>query len=224
MSHTESITALIINYQTPHLTRMAVWSLRSLYPDLKILLIDNNSPHEMYTSLQQTADEAGGVELIRNDRNIHHGPALHQGIGMCETEWILLFDSDCIAYRAGFIEKMYDIVQGGAYMTGHLQYIDEYGYNANESTKNPIPYIHPRCALVNIPLYRNLPPFEKHGAPCMANQRAALKKKYRLEHFPVDLYVYHFARGTVDATGGYHLGMAGQLNRMKRIIRNIGRR
>ncbi len=224
MSPNDSITALIVNYQTPHLTRMAVWSLRSLYPELSIVLIDNNSSPDIYTSLQQTADEAGGVNLILNDRNVHHGPAMHQGIGLCNTDWVLLFDSDCIAYRTGFIEKMFNIAQDGAYMTGHLQHIDEHGYNANDRTKNPVPYIHPRCALLNVSLYHTLPPFEKHGAPCMTNQRAALKKQYRLEHFPADLYIYHFARGTIDATGSYHLGLSGQINKMKRLIRNIIRR
>ncbi|MFW6348276.1 MAG: glycosyltransferase family 2 protein [Cyclonatronaceae bacterium] len=210
-------TALIVNYRTPRLTHAAVWSLRSQYPALPVMLIDNASPAAERAQLKETAEQAGGVELLLNDENAHHGPALHQGMMRCPTPSALLFDSDCIAFRPGFLELMQQELANGAYICGAVQQVDAFGYNVPASADS-IPYAHPSCALLDVETYKQLPPFEKHGAPCITNQKAAFEQGFRAAHFDVPQYVYHIGRGTVNATGGYHLGTKGYLNKLRRLI------
>lgn len=211
------ITAVIVNYRTPTLTHAAVWSLRSQYPELPVLLIDNASPPADRARLQETAAQAGGTHLIMNEENVHHGPAMHQGVLRCNTRSALLFDSDCIAFRAGFLELMQQELRSGAYICGALQQVDAFGYNV-PAGPDSIPYAHPSCALIDVETYKKLPPFEKHGAPCISNQKAAYQQGFTAAHFDVSSYVYHIGRGTVEATGGYHLGMRGYLNKLRRLI------
>ncbi len=211
---TEDITAIIVNYRTPELTRMALWSLHSLYPDLKILLIDNNSPTAELTQIEKYLEHLKGVQLIKNKTNRHHGPAMDQALQMCRSRFALLFDSDCIAYRKGFIEAMKKAHGEDSYMTGEMQYLNHRGFNVSENEPERLPYIHPHCALINVEQYAGLPPFEKHGSPCFSNQKEANRRKLKLTDFPVDEYVYHIGRGTVNEIGGYKLGLPGYLNKI----------
>jgi hypothetical protein len=212
-----NITAIIVHYRTPLLAHAAVWSLRSLYPELPVMLIDNASPPAEQAQLRETAAQAGGIELICNTENAHHGPAMHQGMMRCKTPYALLFDSDCIAFRPGFLEVMHQELAGGAYICGAIQHIDDFGYNVPPSDAS-IPYAHPSCALVDVETYKQLPPFEKHGAPCISNQKAAHEQGFPATDFPVSQYVYHIGRATVKATGGYHLGAKGYLNKFRRLL------
>ena len=61
--------------------------------------------------------------------------------------------------------------------------------------------------------YLTLPPFERHGSPCLANMRAARAAGLALLDFPVDAYVRHLGRGTAGRHG-YRLGMRGRLNHL----------
>ncbi len=88
--------------------------------------------------------------------------------------WVLLFDTDCIAFRPGFLEALLAVATDApAYMAGMRIYVDSGGFNVPPGTPEAIPYVHPHCALVHRESYVTLPPFEKHGAPCLANERAA---------------------------------------------------
>ena len=40
-------------------------------------------------------------------------------------------------------------------------------------------------------LYLDLPPFERHGAPCLANMQAARTAGFGFIHFPVEEFVRH---------------------------------
>jgi hypothetical protein len=59
--------------------------------------------------------------------------------------------------------------------------------------------------------YLTLPPFRRHGAPCLHNMRAAVAAGLRLAHVPVEEYVQHEGRGTAGRYG-YGLGWKGKLN------------
>ncbi len=199
------VQAVIVNYGTPDLTRRAVWSLLSLYPDLGILVIDNASPDDSVALLSEEFQRSRAVRLLVNESNVHHGPAMDAGLRALEHDWILLFDSDAMAYRRGLVEGMMDTARiHSSYMVGELCFVNESGFNV-DSQKAGYPYVHPKCALVRRSAYLNLPPFERHGAPCLANQKAANAAGLALTHFPVDDYVFHHGRGTVDAHG-YGLG------------------
>jgi hypothetical protein len=73
------------------------------------------------------------------------------------------------------------------------------------------PYLRPICLLVRRDLYLTLPPFERHGAPCLRNMIAASQRGYALLHFPVEEYILHEGRGTAYRHG-YRLGWRGKVN------------
>ena len=65
--------------------------------------------------------------------------------------------------------------------------------------------------LIRSSIYKELPPFEHHGAPVAHNFYEAYKREYRMINFPVDEYIHHLHRGTVERFG-YGLGLKGKIN------------
>lgn len=212
-------TAVIINYGTPDLTRAAVWSLRSFYPSLPIVVVDNASPDDSKDRLADLASDAGGVTLMTPGGNLHHGPGLDFALRRVATRWVLTFDSDCVAYRGGFLEGMHALAesQPTAYMVGQLHHVDGDGFDVAAGATGGHRYVHPKCALVRREAYLVLPPFERHGAPCLANERAAASEGLALLDFPVRDYVLHLGEGTVRRFG-YGLGARSRLGRIKRAL------
>ena len=177
-------------------------------------MVENGSPDDSKSRLGALAKEVGGVTVLTSDANLHHGPGLDLALRRVTTPWVLLFDSDCIAYRGGFLEGMQAAADANpsAYMVGQLHHVDEDGFDGGT-----IPYIHPKCALVRREGYLVLPPFEKHGAPCLTNERAAAAEGLALLDFPVRDYVLHLGEGTVRRYG-YGLGAEGKIARLKRVL------
>jgi hypothetical protein len=217
---TVDTTAVIVNYGTPDLTRAAAWSLRSLYRDLPIVIVDNPSSHDSRSELAALGKEVGGVTLMTPAENLHHGPGLDYALHRVTTSWVLTFDSDCIAYRRGFLEGMRSAADADrdSYMVGQLHLVDSSGFDIAAGSIEAHAYIHPKCALVRREAYLVLPPFERHGAPCLANERAAAAEGLSLLDFPVRDYVYHLGEGTVRRFG-YGLGAASRLARLRRVLR-----
>jgi hypothetical protein len=149
--------------------------------------------------------------------NLHHGPGLDLALRRVTTPWVLTFDSDCIAYRGGFLQGMWSAAEAdpSAYMIGQLHRVDDDGFDAPAGAHA---YVHPKCALVRREAYLVLPPFERHGAPCVANERAAVAEGLSLVDFPVRDYVLHLGEGTVRRHG-YGLGAAGRVARLRRLLR-----
>ncbi len=217
------VAAAIVNHGTPDLTRMAVWSLRGHYPDLPITVVESGSADDSAERLRALADEVRPFTLVECAHNVHHGPGLDLAIRAMDAEWALVFDSDCILYRPGLLEAMLALPAApGAYMIGDVVTIDAMGYRPDGGAQETWAYVHPRCALVRRATYERLPPFEKHGVPCLANEKAAAAQGHPLVHFPVDAYVYHFGRGTA-ARHGYRLGWKGRLWELRHRLRRLGR-
>ena len=94
------VTAVVINFRTPDLTRRAVESFRSLLPALPLLLIDNGSDDESGRTLEQLRSRAPGkTTLILNRSNRHHGPAMDQALRTVDTPFVFFLDSDCEVFR-----------------------------------------------------------------------------------------------------------------------------
>ena len=213
------VTAIVVNYGTPDLTRATVWALRSFYPELRILVVENASPDGSAGKLAVLAAEVGATEILQQRANIHHGPAMDLAVRRVETEWALLVDSDCVVYRDGAVEALLEAaINGGAYMAGRLHYIDVDGFEGG-----PHPYVHPHFALVRRDAYLLLPPFERHGAPCARNERASVQAGLRLVHVPVNEWVLHLGEGTVRRYG-YRLPATSRLRYLRRTARRILRR
>lgn len=215
-----SVSAVMVHFRTFDLTKMAVWSLKSYYPDITLVIIENNSRDGSREQLKDLQDCFKNIKILELNEHIHHGPGLDTGIHECTTEWVLVYDTDCIVYRPGVIEAMLAHAGGDTYMIGEIQTVDIGGFSVKQNASIRYPYVHPFFALVNKQIYHKLPPFEKHGAPCLTNEMAAMQQSLRLVDFPVREYVYHFGRGTVNGQG-YGLGLAGQYEKIKKYYRRL---
>lgn len=208
-----SVTAVIINFQTLDLTRRAVSSFRRFYPAIPLLLIDNGSSNQERELLSQL-DPTGPTTVVLNPENIHHGPAMDQALRSISTTFAFFLDSDCEVKAGGFLERMIaDLSRDeSAYAAGKKIFMNPRGFDTAEST-NAYPYIRPICMTLKRKLYLQLPPFQKHGAPCLANMIAAASRGLTLLHVPVEEYVDHEGRGTAGRFG-YRLGLRGWVNHL----------
>lgn len=213
MDSSSSITAIVVNYQTPDLSSQAVKSFHKFYPQIPILIIDNGSKDNSSEFLTKITDNSPQlIRLISNKKNIHHGPAMHQAIGLLDDEFILFLDSDCEVLNGGFIEKMFAALESDShnYAVGKLIHMNERGFDVAEG-QNSIKYIRPICMMIRRALYKNLEPFQYHGAPCLKNMIDAGKQGYNLIAFNVEDYIHHKGRGTASRFG-YNLGLRGKIN------------
>jgi glycosyltransferase involved in cell wall biosynthesis len=209
------VTAVVINFRTPDLTRRAVESFRSFYPALPLLLVDNGSEDESGRTLEELRAVAPEkTTLILNPSNRHHGPAMDQALRTVDTPFVLFLDSDCEVVQGGFVEAMLARAteEHRNYIVGKKIFMNDRGFDVAEES-GAHPYIRPICMLVRRELYLGLPPFERHGAPCLANMRAARTTGLGLIHFPVEEFVRHEGRGTASRHG-YRLGWRGRLNHL----------
>ena len=209
----QQVTTVVINFQTPDLTERAVASFRRHYPVEQLLLIDNGS-HDQSVELfrRLIAESPHTTTQILNTRNLHHGPAMDQALHHLLTPFVLFIDSDCEVRRGGFIELMLDALaqKHEHYIIGKRIFMNTRGFDVPRG-RTAIPYIRPICMLVKHELYLSLPPFERHGTPCLANMKAATAHGLELLHFPIADFVHHEGRGTAGRFG-YNLGWRGKWN------------
>jgi GT2 family glycosyltransferase len=208
-----TVTAILIHFRTPDLTIRALSSFRKAYPAVPVVLIDNSPDREQKDFSVEVRAAYPEVRCIANRRNIHHGPAMHQAMGLVSTPFTLFLDSDCTVIQPGFLEQMAAGICKNArcYAAGSLQYVNKRGFPIERSHRSAIPYINPWCMLVKRALYAELPRFERHGAPLLKNMIGAREKGFVLADIPLEEYVRHDHRGTA-ARFGYHLGVKGRLN------------
>lgn len=214
------VTAVIVHFRTFELTRMAIWSLKTNYPDMKLIVVENHSGDGSLEMLNDLAGTLKNVSVLPMNKHVHHGPGMDAAINECVDKWILVCDSDCIVYRPHVVEAMLSKVSDKTYMIGKMHLLDTNGFFANKKTFPIVKYIHPHFALVRKEFYSMFQPFEKHGSPCLTNEIQAQRDGFELVDFPVNEYVYHIERGTV-AKFGYGLGLGGQIVKFKRIINRI---
>lgn len=213
MPPTLPLTGVIINFRTPDLLRSAACSFRAFYPATPLLMIDNGSGDQSVDVIHQLcARSPDTTHALINSRNIHHGPAMDQALRSLATTYVLFLDSDCEIKRGGLLERMVSEAQHDEkfYAAGKKIFMNRRGFDIPE-VPGAYPYIRPICMLVHRERYLHLPPFERHGAPCLANMRRAVEEGLSLTHIPVEEYIVHRGRGTASVHG-YRLGIRGRLN------------
>ena len=201
------ITTIVVNYRTLDLTRLSVESFLKFYPGGRMLLIDNGSYDDSTLYLQEITERLPNVQSICNAANIHHGPALHQGILACKSRFVFTMDSDCLVHRGGFLEAMLALLEEfDLYAIGRMERKQRFGFDVPPDAKSFIPYIHPSAMLLDKQKYFLLPPFFQHGSPCIRNMQAVQQADFTIRHFDVGAYIDHSGRGTC-ARYGYDLGL-----------------
>ncbi len=209
------LTVVIINFRTADLLEQSAGSLRRLYPTVPLLLIDNGSNDGSAAVMENIRKECpSSTVILLNPANRHHGPAMDQGIRHASTPFVLMLDSDCVLQRSGLLEAMLERLDRSprAYAAGRKVFMNKRGFDVPERP-GAFPYIRPICMLLRRDRYLALPPFRRHGAPCLDNMRAAVAQGFLLVDFPIEEYVVHRGRGTAGRVG-YNLGWRGKLNHL----------
>lgn len=194
--NTPEITFVIIHFNTLKLLRFCITTLLDCYPNYNLLVVDNGSDDTEY--LESMSINNKNISCLFNLTNLTHGPAMHQAMYLCCTDYVFFLDSDCVVRMSGFIEEM---VEKKAYAVGDIQLVDINGVNVPSNYEGHIRYVHPSAMLVNRKQYFLLPPFKAHGAPCIDNMRQANKQGLLLVDFPIRDYVVHIGRGTRKGLG-----------------------
>lgn len=198
---------------TADLLKNAINSFRIYYPALPLVVFDNGSKDASIDYLLMLQGEnSETTKIIFNKTNAHHGPAMDQALKILKSSYVLFLDSDTETFQSGWIESMLKLIQESElnYVVGKKIYMNKRGFDV-ETPGEGSDYIRPICMLIRRELYYTLPPFIKHGTPCLKNFKAAAIRNLRLIDFPVEKYVRHLGRGTASRFG-YNLGWRGRLN------------
>ena len=189
----DSVTIVIPNYKLPGLTEGLVDKLLEHYPQVRLLLIDNGSEDESTEYVRKMAESQYNVRSVLNKINTGHGPSMHQGVLLCETQFICLVDNDCIVQKAGGLERLAAPFEDPeVYAAGEMVLVDAGGNTRDEGE----PYILPARLMIRREWYAALAPFNHHGAPAVLNIRSAIAAGHKVEDvLGIDDYFHHPGRG-----------------------------
>lgn len=214
MSLADTVSAAVVNYQTPDLTETAVRSFRTHYPDVPILLVDNGSRDGSPELIEQLAGELN-VEPLFLDENRYHGPAMDLAMHHLSTPFVFLLDSDTETKKGGFLEEMLTPLEDPAvYGAGKIVHVDRRGFAAPRG----IPVLVSAFMLLRRGTYLTLPPFVHHGLPALKNFQAAAERDLMLAPYAIENYITHLGRGTAERFG-YGLGLK---SRFDYLLKRLG--
>jgi hypothetical protein len=196
----------VVGYNTLDLTALTIYSLfrhvRTLR--LRLVVVDNASTDGSAQMLEALAD-AGLCEVILNQEQRYHGPALNQAFNHLARRqravpahervgavWVL--DSDCMVVRDDTLPAAIDLLRREkAGIVG--QWSDDRWHRGDMMGLHSL-LLDPRL------IWRApVTPFQEEGSPSEALQRSAVRAGVRAVEFPFtrEGYVVHVGRGTLRA-------------------------
>lgn len=92
-----SVAVVIVNYNTCAYLRSCLRTVLREQPD-EVIVVDNGSGDGSAEMIQA---EFPGITLIRNVENLGYGAGANQGISACETDYVLLLNSDTVVCLGG---------------------------------------------------------------------------------------------------------------------------
>ncbi len=211
-----SVTAAVVNFQTPDLLENAVRSFREHYPTTDLLIVDNGSQDESKSLIHELVRELPqNTRTLYLEKNVFHGPAMHRALETISSTYVYFFDSDTITKTGGFLEEMTSqLDSSGAYGIGRKHHVDKRGFPKQDGFPILISYY----MMWRVETYKSLPPFEHHGLPVLKNCIDAHHRGEHLLDYPIQDYVDHLGRGTASRFG-YSLGWR---SRWERLLYKLG--
>ena len=197
----QDITALMVVYKTKDLVVRSYESIRKFYPTLKLMIIDNSGGDECTKYLEELFDKDPFLQLIKNEKNEGHGSSVHQGIGLIETDLVLMMDSDTEVVSLGGIEGMLDLMTPEVYGVGKIIKTDLGGRNVPDDFNKweTIDFLLLSVGLINKNQYYNFSQFTRFGlinfkANREINQKGLSNQLFK--EFPILGYIHHYPGGT----------------------------
>lgn len=205
----KDVTVLMCQKNTKIFTQLTIETLLRFYPDIKIIVVDDNSNDDSVLYLKYKELTCPNITVWwKKGFYAGHGGNLHEAIvNHVKTKFVMLLDSDMIIERGNFIEPMLKRFEENSklYAIGTLQYTS-YSNNGGEpfTAEDAIPYANPQLSIYDVDTYHELveqgtdsmgnhvsAPFLNDGTPCILNIKAAHDAKLDVEYFPIDKYVSH---------------------------------
>lgn len=202
----EKTAIVFANYNTIKLTSYLLFSIfRILGTDAlsHIVAVDNNSTDGSRELLQSFAD-MGMIDLICNQKQSYHGPAINQAIKYLaakerrrhqekNTRFIWILDSDVIILKNNALTDAVNFIKyHEAAAVGQFQY-----------DALPEGYAHISSLLIDpIKVWnRKIFPFDNTGAPAVNLQQSLRAHGLKIGNFPYRSrhYLLHLARGTLKS-------------------------
>jgi glycosyltransferase involved in cell wall biosynthesis len=192
------VAVITVNYNTRLLIAQLIYSLYARLGKQQLLVVDNASTDGSRQLLQRLA-AAGLCELILNDEQRYHGPALNQAMNhLAEQEaarhidYVWVLDSDCVVVRPDTLTEATRALQasGGA-LAGQASANQ---WHAEETIGLYALLFDPRQ------VWRDpIPPFEDSGEPSLALQLGCARAGLSRIEFPFtrDAYLVHRGRSTL---------------------------
>jgi len=163
------VTGVVVTYDAKHLISKAYESVRSLHPDMKIIIVDgSNSKDPCYTYTTELRKDKN-TTVIHAGYNIGHGRGMCVGIYYTQTPFVLLFDSDIEMLKSP-VQGMLDLMEEDTFGVGYFERTGfdgfDYGANSHHASEEWMLYLHPYFQLLQIKNYKKFYPYVHHGAPC----------------------------------------------------------
>jgi glycosyltransferase involved in cell wall biosynthesis len=194
------VTGITTVYRTPELLKECYESFRQYYPKLPFIIIDNSTDNSCYHLTEDLLDVDPFLSVIKNEKNEGHGDGMHQAIGLAETPYLFVMDSDVVIRRPSLLEEMMVYMTPSIYGVGWLLNLDRSGRNVPVHFMGEIiKYLYPAFMLLNKSLYYEFPKFTRFGLPPLkAMQKIhdeGLTNKILVD-FPVRVYLTHKSGAT----------------------------
>ncbi len=167
----------------------------------KILVIDNGS-NDGSLSMLLDMEKNNLIELLVNERDQYHGPALNQAFSYLAAQrakegrlpvkdYVWILDSDTIILRKDSLQKALSyLVTSKSAIVGECGFKNERKLDANLWSLLVDP---------QVVWQPSMPLFTNGGAPSVLIQQTLRKRGIEIGHFPfmIDALVFHFGSGTV---------------------------
>lgn len=199
----KDVTVICCQRQTKNAIQLMLESLLRFYPDIPIVISDDDSQDDSAQYLQYKELITPNLFVWMRKEGFHgHGMQLDEMLKhFVKTKYCLLVDSDVIFERGNFVEEMILEFEkdDNLYAIGTMHYAS-YINNGGEpfATKNgekiddAIPYTHPQLSMIRADRYLQMTnPFIVDGAPLILNMKEAFDKKMGVKYYPTDKYISH---------------------------------
>lgn len=209
------VTSVVASCLLLDLIRELFEGVQSFYPEHKFVIVDNGSCNESTDYISNLAKRPY-VEAIINDRNLGHGPALHQGIKKARTPLVFIWHSDVIVFRGGFLEPMIEQFDSNRKMF-------VCGNRGMGGKHRDIPIASLTAMMLDRQKYLKCRPFEHGGAISMAMFSSARHRGFEIGDFPTWDYLVHFSSVTFNLLGTWK-ATPESLERGRERLAGLGRR
>jgi len=191
----ETVTGIVVHYNTPEFLKVAVDSITRLY-DINIIIVDGSpKASPPYNMAEHLTENKPQLKCIHVEHNIGHGKGIALGMSMVTTPLAMIFDSDinmlkpCIADMVALMEQSAERKYG-------IGQVMKVNYNGVNDDKGELDYLHPHFCLIDRNMYYRFRGAVHHGAP-MIHAMRDMKGLDLLINFAVKDFVFHSGRATV---------------------------